>query len=114
MYSTFENFLSKSFYSKCQQHININTNALYVTNKGMVSLIIFAINIHFETLFITQCDWEGGGLMIRHLKTSFAGNSWPSAVDIPEKPSRTMTSDNDFRSGVQVLFLIILLRVFAN
>lgn len=61
MCSTFENFLSKLFYSKCQQHININTNALYVTNKGMVSLIIFAINIHFETLFITQCDWEGGG-----------------------------------------------------
>lgn len=81
----------------------------------MVSLIIFAINIHFETLFITQCDWEGGGgLIIRHLKTSFAGNSWPSAVDIPEKASPTMTSDNDFRSGVQALFLIILLRVFAN
>lgn len=85
MYSTFENFLSKSFYLKCQQHININTNALYVTNKGMVSLIIFAINIHLETLFITQCEGEGGGLIIRHLKTSFAGNSWPSAVDIPEK-----------------------------
>lgn len=81
----------------------------------MVNLIIFAINIHFETLFITQCDWEGGGgLIIRHLKTSFAGNSWPSAVDIPEKASPTMTSDNDFRSGVQVLFLIIVLRVFAN
>lgn len=62
MYSTFENFLSKSFYSKCQQHININTNALYVTNKGMVSLIIFAINIHLETLFITQCEGGGGGL----------------------------------------------------
>lgn len=90
---------------------------MYVTNKGMVSLIIFAItcNIHFETLFITQCDWEGGGgFIIRHLKTSFAGNSWPSAVDIPEKASPTMTSDNDFRSGVQVLFLIILLSVFAN
>lgn len=47
---------------------------------------------------------EGGGLIIRHLKTSFAGNSWPSAVDIPEKASPTMTSDNDFRSGVQVLY----------
>lgn len=78
----------------------------------MVGLIIFAVNIHLETLFITQC--KGGGLIMRHLKTSFAGNSWPSAVDIPEKASPTMTSDNDFRSGVQVLFLIILLRVFAN
>lgn len=53
-------FSVNHFIQKCQQHININTNALYVTNKGMVSLIIFAINNHFETLFITQCDWEGG------------------------------------------------------
>lgn len=49
----------------------------------MVGLIIFAVNIHLETLFITQC--KVGGLIMRHLKTSFAGNSWPSAVDIPEK-----------------------------
>lgn len=65
-------FSVNHFIQNCQQHININTNALYVTNKGMVSLIIFAItcNIHFETLFITQCDWEGGGFIIRHLKTS--------------------------------------------
>lgn len=59
----------------------------------MVGLIIFAVNIHLETLFITQC--KGGGLIMRHLKTSFAGNSWPSAVDIPEKAIRTMTSNND-------------------
>lgn len=36
-----------------------------------------------------------GGLIIRHLKTSFAGNSWPSAVDIPEKAIPIMTSNND-------------------
>lgn len=54
---------------------------------------------------------KGGGLYNKTFKDIIC---WPSAVDIPEKASPTMTSDNDFRSGVQVLFLIILLRVFAN
>lgn len=42
----------------------------------------------------------GGGLIIRYLKILFVGNLWFLVVDIFEKVSFIMMSDNDFCLGV--------------